>query len=1399
MASIAGEVDGSRYSAELLLARFPFLCARAACFGATRIAKNVSVYAKVKGNMTKSTLLMHVVTVLIAGMQMDLLADTTPSPRHDKTFRNLSVSVPKLPKAPTLDGVVDPAEWAGAGMGPRMVLFEREDRMMAETEKFYYGYTDDALWVAWQIQRPKEAIAPKAVITQPDKNFWHADDALEFMLNCRPHSKDRKEGRDFYMIWNALGTKYDRRDMYPGEVNEGLRWTGDWKAVSRTVPDFGWEGEARFPLAMLEGAEKPGPGVRWQFQLAENRATPEPLVALAGYQISWFKASDYPTMLFTGDEGVFARVLDSGAMTGKGGLELELVNPGAAARTIVPTLKFYKRKTNAASALPYLRAFDQARDTPENRTEQGKVALFIPDEQVSRQIIDENYTLVKERKDPLKLAPGERKTIDFTVGQQPGDYLVLYDVRYPEGEAPKGASPIIAGAPLPFVIPEPLGITTRNFLLVDKSIEVKADLRYVDGWDATSKIAAKVSPVGMPGKSLFEKQWTGAEARNDLTFDLPTRNAAPGKYQLQLTALNAAGKQLAERRTEINIPATPEWFSKPVGQAPVVPKPWVPIKVSGPADSPKLSFLMGDFALQGGVLPAQIHVRSIFNEKREPILRGPVRLHGVVDGQPVEWNSQVKLDQQKGEAVRASSTARAGNVMIQATGDFEFDGMEKIALQIAPAPGKQPAISQLTLSIPFAKGFADLYRPNNVLILPSSKVEVKPGKLPEGGVAHDWRPNVWIGNTRRGLEWFAENWRGWKIGNEFMAKAIEVENSPEGATLHVHFIRVDPAKPLVLDKPRDIIFGMMFTPPKTINPHPVRIGSGFYNNAEGHAEKLPADVAAGLNATEVWIHHDFNNLDRHLQGWWDQSPERTAELKELGKTVKAQGIKVLPYSGWYLSRNAQVYPTWGAEMVVDPLIDGGLRTDVNCWNTPVSDAYLYTMRKAAKETGYDGFRMDAGFALHPCSSLKHRGYGSVCGWYDDAGNLQPSVPIFAAREAAKRAYRMFHSADITEDGLCLQHIHGAVRCAPILSFIDGVVSAEGAELTAQSSKEFDVSFWRAAVMEDKMGLQVIYWPKADRFGNDTRLGISVIHRFTPRSGGLVVTQDPSYSRTARPAAGVWLAEDWVRWLDPGTEFYGYWENSQFLQTGRPTLYGSIHVRRGEKLLLGLFNHDTVPVEQAVRLDLKALGFNDKAYALDAITGEPIELKDGAMTLDLTAESFRLVKIATQPFAAAPQKIGDNLAPEIEPAKWPAQGAPAGWKVDGDVAIVKGEIVFRGKANTPVTFGRSLPLASDKHYVLEAEVRVDCDEGPHLGPDTARHTFGIVFGRSYEPKRTLSSQLPPDRYETLKLYWDSTKDNSIANTRIWLDGNGKAYIRRIGIYEVDRARPLFDNATNGTQP
>jgi hypothetical protein len=155
----------------------------------------------------------------------------------------------------------------------------------------------------------------------------------------------------------------------------------------------------------------------------------------------------------------------------------------------------------------------------------------------------------------------------------------------------------------------------------------------------------------------------------------------------------------------------------------------------------------------------------------------------------------------------------------------------------------------------------------------------------------------------------------------------------------------------------------------------------------------------------------------------------------------------------------------------------------------------------------------------------------------------------------------------------------------------------------------------------------------------------------------------------------------------------------------------------------------------------------------------------------------------------PKKTGDNLLPELQPSAMLGKLNPPGWTMGDPAAfsLVNNEIVITGKADKAVTMSRSLALPAGNSYVLEADVRIDADEGTYLGPAAELHHFGIVFGGSYFPLRTLGSELLPGRYQTFKIYYTTPKDNPVATARMWLNGNGKVYIRRIGVYEVD-ARP-----------
>ncbi|MBI4027427.1 MAG: hypothetical protein HY360_20750 [Verrucomicrobia bacterium] len=1300
----------------------------------------------------------------------------------DQPFRYLTVSGPKLKAAPTIDGTVNAEEWAGAGMAPRLYHIE-EDRLMDLESKFYFGYTDEAFYLAFQIQRPEDAIEPRAGIVDRDKSFWRQDDGIEFWLNSLPGPRPAPTLRDFYLMWNARGAHYDRRDK-----DGNLKFNPDWQSVCRTVPGYGWEGEVRLPFKEFEPTQVPKAGDEWRYDLMDNQSTPLPQIGMSGWYPSpdwsyYAKHETFTRLRFSGDQGVFVRVLESGpAVAGrtdghpsqgdsahsKGGGVFEVVNPGSQAQKIAAKLKFYRKKADAKSKLSYLRSFEQSRDKG-GTSDAGKVLLMVADDKLSEMIITENYDVVQEKTEDISLNANERKKIDFALADKVGDYLLLYDFRGAEGK-------LIAGGPLPFIIPEALEVKFANFFLVDQSVTAKIDLRYIPGWKKDSTLEARVRTLN--------EHWSADKLGQKFDYKFSVKDWPMGDHPLKVTAKDAAGKILAERTVLLNIPATPKWFTEKAGCAPAVPEPWTPIKVAGNAE--KISFLMGDYELADTALAKQVLVRSIYEEQKIPILRGPIALKGKAGGKEIAWErkSTITIKSKKDDEVNVSGSARAGDLAVTSDVVFEYDGMAKIALTLAPAAGQKVEIDELYLEFLLKKEFSALYLRG--MPMQPTKDFLSAGKVPDAGIKHPFVTSVWLGNEERGFRWFSENMKGWRVGKKFAEEAIEVLNGPEGATLKLNFIKDE--KPFVLDKSRTITLAYMFTPPKTIRKDLVKIAGGTAKDFE---------AKAGVNAVETWFFvHD------QLQGWPVIADAKDLQEKvEFARQTHQTGMKLTPYSGWFIPRAWNLYPVFGGEMIVDPLIDGGCGCDVCCWNTPVQDAYVSLFADRIKDLDLDGFRLDAGFSVDNCSSLVHRGYGSECGWLDDNGSVQPSKPLFAARRAAQRAYRLFHGGG-KEHGVCVQHVHGGNRYDPILANMDAVLSVEGIEMMMKNMEELPLDFYRANVMGDAHGYQVVYLPKSRAMGFDSFYGLALLHNFNPRGGAYPVAfNEVSYSRAANSPREVWRAREWIGPFDKGTEFWGYWKNEKFLDTGSKTLIGSFQVRRGQKLLLGALNLQRKPVEGTIKLDLKALGFGEKVYAFDPILGEPVLLDGSALKLTFTPEGYRCIELAAKPFDVfAPEKIGANLIPEAAPAKWPSGGAPAGWTAskfvdektllkltDADVAVKDGGFVISSDGESTLRFQKQIGQQPGKFYMLEVEAGIECAGGAFLGewPDTSN--FSINLGDPYfGHKRTMTSQPLPGSTQKFRLF---TEGGGVVDI-ILRKAKGKAIIKKLELYEVKSLPPGF---------
>lgn len=1286
-----------------------------------------------------------------------LLSLTPPLARAGsiaETLRFSLNSVPRTGAAPLIDGVVGKREWEDAALLPNLI--DSRSGLAADGQsRVYLCHDDKALYIGFQIERPEKARTPAET------------DEVEIVLDPGHSQKTVVKLRG--NLTSLIGSPQ-----------------GNCQYKAHATQHFGWEGEMAITFESLK-RNTPAVGEVWGFDFINRQRTPVEETVAYSFKGKGGNAAELSHIVFRRDSPAL-RFRQAGTFFGQegGGAVLEIPNGSDQPLHLNVSLELWKRKSGAKgnSFLPSVAGGVT-----------GNVDIIAA---TSQEIVGQELLKYEPVKAPgagtngaLMVAPNRLAQVRIAAAET-GEYLLKY--RIANGEK------IISSGLLPYRLAPPMRLDLTPYFLSPGVIEVKADLRKAKEWVTGAK--AKFALVKKKGDTPIEEATREFAEQSELFVALPTTKLGAGGYLVTMDLLGADGKSRGGISEGFHKPATPEWMLKKVGREPIIPAPWVPIQ----AGEHSLSFLMGDYQLTDFGLPSQINVRSIYEERRVPILSGPIVLQGSVNGKPIVWNqSENKIAAAKPELVEVAGQASFEGLAVKARTEFEYDGMAKLILKLAPTGGQPVAIDHLCLEFPLMKEFSTLYLRSQARDGYKQNELLPAGAVPKDGLKHEFVYSVWLGNEERGLRWFSENTRGWHIGKAFLNQAIEAVPSARGTVLRLNLFKDE--KAFSLDKEREIVIGYMFTPSRT--PRAQSIYHGVVH------DRMAETAGSLMNCGESWMFP--------LQGWpIVPNAGNTEKLKELQKggllagtwpvlnleqmraivaTAHKIGVAVTPYAGWGIQSESEEYKTYGEEMIVHPLSGMGCGGVSPCWNTSMQDMYTALLRDRILDVDIDGFRMDSGFSVINCQDLQHSGYGSTCGYFDDDGKLQPSMAIFAARQAAQRAYRLFHGG-VKQDGLCLHHIHYGNRFDPILDHMDGVVSAEGAEMKARSLTEFPLDFFRANVMGDAHGWQVIYMAKAERVGYDARLGICLLHNFNPRGGHeMQKSLTTSYCRSSNLGTGaqVWAARDWIGPYEKGTELWGYWKNAKYLATGNANVKGTFQVRRGEKLLLGLLNLDRKAVEVPVRIDLQALGFTGKLYAYDPMLREAVALDGNMIKLAFTPEGMRLIQIASSPFDIfVPEKVGANLIAEL------VNGVPQGWSagqyVDekdlrkptlDELHIENGVLTIQGRGDNVVGLRKSIAASEKgKPYMLEAEVRVDCADGSFLGENVDNSYFWISCGvtSSYNHDfRLFGSQMAPGHTEKVRLYFIRGEDPIMVDFRM-SRAKGAVTIKNLALYELKSAPP-----------
>ena len=378
--------------------------------------------------------------------------------------------------------------------------------------------------------------------------------------------------------------------------------------------------------------------------------------------------------------------------------------------------------------------------------------------------------------------------------------------------------------------------------------------------------------VDEAGKSL----WNGVPETPvaPLAFQLP--KLPEGGYYLTADYTGADGK--AEQQKEFFAIRTFPWQGLNLGSERLVIPPFKPLVVN---DGCEVQALQTSFRLgEGGIAS----VTALGKE----LLTAPVLLR--IDGEPLRFSAPVSKEQSPDRVVMEAS-ATGANLSVKAVYEFEFDGMVKITWHFVPQGSV--SLKNMTFDIPLRKEYGkylhvvgDGMRRNTHSTLSDAEGQLwdsrktgHPNLFPGG-----FHPYIWLGDTLRGLAWFAETNLNWGTSKQYPAQ--EIIRTGDSVILRINLAG---SEGLRRDTPFAIVTGMQPSPVKPIAPESRRHSAESW---EGWTPEnsAPVWIVSHYNCAILWENHpltpvngDFSHLHYLFKRAWHDRAEADAEIDDYMK------------------------------------------------------------------------------------------------------------------------------------------------------------------------------------------------------------------------------------------------------------------------------------------------------------------------------------------------------------------------------------------------------------------------------------------------------------------------------------------------------------------------------------
>jgi len=795
----------------------------------------------------------------------------------DTPYQRPTLAIPYAREKPTIDGVIDDAEWQGAASFRALLTHRRQ--ISARQTRFWLMWDEEHFYVAMRSPlRPGERPIQQHRGREPGMNLDVIfDDSYEIWISVG--ATDTLTGQpdcSTQFLANFAGGKYDAIHQPAVGNSRTSSYDTGWKPVSRLTEDNVWEMEVVIPRESLGTTERPfHEGMRMRGLLARN------------YKRPWdqpnFEGTSSFSVIDTHSEFILSKSAPALHLLGVGDAEQKTIGLELAAFGQTDAEIRWQYRSDAV--------------TREGTASVGKGALT--------QVVNE----------PELDAPGPGNS-RITVTDSAGQVLLDWQTQRAFGPIP---TETIADRG------DVLNLSL-TFNPVRDYARVFGDFINYDNRDTIDEIVIAVRDAA--GKEIKRATTTidvDAYAKAVLHFE----NLALGVYTVRLECLDKEGKVLASQDSTFakeDLAAKYEWWNTPRGNIKTVVSPWTPVTL----DDGVFGIWGREMTVGAAGIPSRVTTQD------HDILAAPGRLVATLaDGSVVEasgsaWKTMFDEDYRK--IVEVESTL--GDIAITSEVRVEFDGMYKVTMTLTP--NRPVAIKDLKMVLPYREAMGDYIH----AVTAEIRSAFWYGFVPKGE-RRVWAstdlgdktmrigsfiPYVWLGSTKGGLCWFADSDEGWMPNDE--VPAIEIQRNREGEVdLVFNLISAE----ATLDAPRTLTFALQASPVKAMPPRWREenwwAGDTFKQYAHGqdlifastpfvvpaYAEKAKAIVAAqhkaGRPAVPYFIHSAL------LPRQW--IPELRDLEEEWTSNFNAYGAKSLVYEDSLNDYMIHNWSRWAEEYGID--------------------------------------------------------------------------------------------------------------------------------------------------------------------------------------------------------------------------------------------------------------------------------------------------------------------------------------------------------------------------------------------------------------------------------------------------------------------------------------------------